>query len=104
MRPSGFADNAHRKIRLLKGALPGIVVRDSGNATNQIANRSPEKPDSSRNCAMLPNGRGVRMMNRARPFRGVRPGTFTQAREQCELEMIVRIDQARKDQVSGNVQ
>ena len=53
---------------------------------------------------MVSNWVALGMMDVARPFGRIRVRTGTQPREQRELKMIVRIDQARQDLKTAEVQ
>ena len=102
--PPELAHHPHRKATRENFRFPGVVVRHSRNAAQQILDAAPEEPYSLRYAEMFLYGRIVRTVNGCGPVRSVGVRTAPEPRKEIELEVIVNVDQSREKQVTGQVQ
>jgi len=80
------------------------VMAYRGDAAHQIAQASPDQAQMLGDQQVLSNRITLRMIDIARPFGRIRVRTGAQTREQGEVEMVVRVDQAGQDLKPAEIQ
>ncbi len=101
MRPAEPAHDADREAAFEDRMLVRIVMRHRGHAVEKILDRSPEQAHPLRHGQMLPQGGAIDVIDVGRPRGSVRIRTAAKPREKIELEMVVRVDQARKHNMAA---
>jgi len=102
--PVEITQDADRKVIFKYVCMIRIVVADGGDAGKQIANSAPPEPRFFGNGTVLANGGAIGMVDIVCPLGEILVATLSEAREQGEFEMIVRVDQAGKNEVAIQIQ
>ena len=79
-------------------------MANRGNAAQQILERAPPEPHRFGYAQMLANGTAIGMVDVARPFTRIRIGATAQLGEEVEFQMVVRVDQAGKHDMAGEIE
>ena len=75
-----------------------VVMANGGNAAEKITNSAPPEAGVFANSSMLPDGRGLGMMNIVGPFDEIAVSALAEPWKQREFQMIVSIHKARQQE------
>ncbi len=102
--PTKPLNDSHRKAAAEDVRFVGIVMEHRSDAVDQVLDRPPEQPDRLWNLQVLSDRRSVGMVDVFGPGSGIGVRPAPESREQIELQVIVRVDQAGKHQHAAQVQ
>ena len=96
MSPRKIANDLQREVGRVETFVDRIVMKDGRDSRESIAQASPCAPRLSIECARSFDGLRTLVVDGGRPLIGRTIQAISQAREECELEMIVCVDETRK--------
>ncbi len=79
-------------------------MADGGDAADEILQRTPGQTNVARHAAVLAHGRFIGFVDIVRPRGRIGVWRASEQRKKIEREMIVRVDQAGKNHVSGKIE
>src|SRR5215471_2173199 len=103
MCPSEALDHAHWELRPESRGFVRIVVQDRSHSGDQVLDSSPNQAKRLRNPQLLTNWRFIGAIDICSPSTGIGIWAVAEPWEKAEFQVIMRIDQAREDEKSLQV-
>ena len=103
VRPAILTRHVYRELSVEYVAQIGIMVRDRGYATEQVADSSPQHAGIARRTQAFLDGWLFGVMNICGPIAPAWIGAASQPWKERELQMVMSIDEPGKDDVAGEI-